>query len=87
MAHLTRPEVPALDDLAPHTLGMERRGLMLFGLELRYQRANEEMSMRTLGELLGIRQDIISRIEAGKWMPTEEEEAVIREWIESRVRA
>jgi len=87
MAHLTRPEVPALDDIAPHTLGMERRGLMLFGLELRYQRAYEEMSMRTLAELLGIRQDIISRIESGRWMPTEEEEATIREWIEARVEA
>ena len=87
MAQLTRSVEVDIDQLAPKTLDMERRGLALFGLEVRHQRACEELSMRSLGELLGIRQDIISRIEAGRWMPTEEEEVTLQEWIDSRIKA
>lgn len=87
MAHLTSNVKVDIDQLAPKTLDMERRGLKLFGLEVRYQRSAEEMSMRALAEHLGIRQDVISRIESGRWMPSEEEEAVLQEWINSRIKA
>lgn len=87
MARLTKPDQPDLIDLAPPSLDMERRGLILFGLELRFQRAYDELSMRDLADELGIRQDVISRIESGRWMPSPEEEVIIREWIATRVDA
>ncbi len=80
MAHLTRPEDITEPALAP-TLGMERQSLLRFGLRMRKARAAGLLSMRSLSELLDIRQDVISRIEAGVWMPTEDEVEAIEAWL------
>ena len=60
---------------------MERRGLTLFGLEVRQHRVDEEISMRELADQLSIRQDVISRIESGLWCPRHETELVLRDWM------
>ena len=81
MAKLTTSVDVDLDSLAGRSLDMERRGLTLFGLEVRQHRVDEEISMRELAEEVLIRQDIISRIESGLWCPSLETELVLREWM------
>ena len=70
-----------LDRLAPKTLDMERRGLALFGAEVRQRRIDLNISMRSLASEVDIQQPIISRVESGTWCPTEEEELTLRNWM------
>lgn len=58
-----------------------RRLLEGFGATLRITRKAEGISTRALADELGIRVDVLNRIEKSVWMPSEEDERVLREWM------
>jgi len=63
------------------SLESARRLLDGFGQHLWRCRKGAGLSSRALGEELGMSHSIIIRIENGHWMPTPEEEQIIREWM------
>lgn len=63
------------------SLDPARRQLEGFGLHLRRTRHAAELSTRALGMELDIDHSVITRIERGVWMPTQEQEQILREWM------
>jgi transcriptional regulator with XRE-family HTH domain len=58
-----------------------RRLLSGFGLHLKETRRAHNITTRELEESLGIRADVINRVETGRWMPSVEQEQILREWM------
>lgn len=63
------------------SLMSSRRILEAFGLHLRRVRNAAEVSTRALAVEVGIDHSIITRIEKGVWMPTDEQEQILRDWM------
>lgn len=62
-------------------LSSARRLLNGFGATLRLTRKAQGMSTRALADEIDIRVDVINRIEKSVWMPSEEDERKLREWM------
>ena len=58
-----------------------RRLMSAYGAEIKRLRDVRDMSTRQVAELIGVRHDIINRVESGKWIPTPDEEAKLSHWI------
>ena len=65
----------------PPPLVRQRYELEQYGHVLKVHRDYAELSMRALADEVGIRQDVISRIEHGQWMPSREEEHTLAVWM------
>jgi len=58
-----------------------RRLLSGFGLHLKATRKAYDVTTRELEEQIGVRADVINRVETGRWMPSTEQEEILREWL------
>lgn len=58
-----------------------RRLMQGYGTEIKRLRTIRDMSTREVAELIGLRHDIINRVESGKWIPTPDEEAKLSNWV------
>ena len=58
-----------------------RRILLQFGQELRRVREDVGLSLRELDEEIGIRYSDLSRIEAGRLCPSDEQLRILNEWV------
>lgn len=58
-----------------------QRAMEAFGLELRRLRIQNEVSSRQLGAMIGVRHDVIVRVESGRWIPNDEDAARIVSWM------
>lgn len=52
-----------------------------FGYELRRIRQLQQLSTRDLEEVVGVRHDIITRVENGKVIPTDEDAKLLADWM------
>lgn len=67
--------------MSDSSLDVARRLLDGFGSTLRRTRKVYSFTVRDLAEETEIRSDVINRIETGKWIPTQDEEQILREWM------
>lgn len=51
------------------------------GTELRRLRQQHELSIRQLAEVVGVRHDVINRVESGRWIPSETDAARLVAWM------
>lgn len=63
------------------SLGPARRQLEGFGAHVRRTRKHVGLSVRALAVELGLDHSIITRVENAQWMPTQEQEQILREWM------
>jgi predicted transcriptional regulator len=65
----------------PLPLDTVRHVLEGFGLHLARTRKAVGISTRALASVVGVRHDIITRIEKGCWVPSPMEEQRLRQWM------
>lgn len=63
------------------SLAPGRRLLAGFGQQLKLTRKHHGFTTRELEESIGLRADVINRIETGRWMPSPSEEQILRDWM------
>jgi transcriptional regulator with XRE-family HTH domain len=69
--------MPPVDSAIDHA----RRLLCGFGMTLKETRDQENVSLRDLYDVIGVRPEVISRVEQGKWMPSHDEYRALSEWM------
>ena len=62
-------------------VAVARRLMIGFGNELRARRKHAGLSTRQLEDDCGVRHDVITRTETGRWVPTADEEQLLLEWM------
>jgi transcriptional regulator with XRE-family HTH domain len=63
------------------SLDSSRRLLSGFGAHLRRCRRMHGFTTRALGDELGLSHTVIVRIEGGTWMPSPDQEQILRQWM------
>lgn len=73
---------PTFDLLTDPDLARSRTKLAVFGCHMRTVRKERETTLRELADIIGVRSDVLQRVEAGMWMPSADDEQRIRHWLE-----
>lgn len=68
---------------AQESLAGARAQLAAFGVRMRTVRTQAGLSLDELGAHVNIDKPTLSRIERGQFMPTAEQAALIREWLDT----